>query len=84
MAQPRMARKPRTLAPDPAGILAVLEGQEKPTGPEIIDKMQDPARVTLNRFMDRNPNTLTEADYTDLIRSEREKRALYINKGSKE
>lgn len=51
------------------------------TGPELATEIaQSP---TLDKFFDRNPQTLTDADFRALIELERKNRAAYIEKKSR-
>lgn len=56
----------------------------RPTGVEIMDKMQEPDKTSLDRFYDRNP---WRGDVTTYIRNvverNRRDRALFIGKGEK-
>ena len=49
-------------------------------GNDLIDEIgQDP---TLNSFFDRNPKSITEDDWMQLVEIERQKRAMFIEKRS--
>lgn len=56
---------------------------ERETGPETIDKMVEGENVTLDRYFDRHPNTMTLADYRELVALERRRRAERIAKKEK-
>lgn len=60
------------------GMALPVAVEAQPTGPEIMDRMQE--TVTLNRFMERNPVTMTREDFKALLEIQRRDRALFIGK----
>ena len=47
-------------------------------GNAAIDKIA--AMPNLDRFYDRNPNTMSDEDFMELIRVDRQRRAMFIEK----
>lgn len=65
-------------------VTKTVAGKKRPTGPQIMDKMQGAKEVTLDRFYDRNPHRGDTTIYIrQVVERNRRDRAMFIAKGEK-
>lgn len=60
-----------------------MSEEKRESGPETVDKMIEGDNVTLDLWFDRHPDTMGLADYKEMVKFERRKRADRIAKKEK-